>query len=137
LLPNGKVNRAALPAPEGQRQSEHPFVEPANEIERGIVDVWKDLLRVETVGAHDNFFDLGGHSLLVIQLQSRLRQKFGREITVVDLFTYPTVHALASRFGASETSDATEFDAARQRAAKQRDANRRRRPSGEAKEVAR
>jgi amino acid adenylation domain-containing protein len=137
LLPNGKVNRRGLPAPDGQRQTEEAYVAPANEIERSIADVWKELLRLGTVGVHDNFFDLGGHSLLVIQLHSRLTKKLGRTLTVLDLFVHPTIHALASKLGDAEGPAQAEFDVVRDRAAKQRDANRRRRVSSEAREVAR
>jgi acyl-CoA synthetase (AMP-forming)/AMP-acid ligase II len=139
-LPNGKVNRRALPAPEPQRQSEEPLVAPATESERIIADVWKDLLNVKAVGVHDNFFDLGGHSLLVIQLHSRLSRKLDRALTVLDLFVYPTIHALASHLAdgrADGQADLADLDVARDRAARQRDANRRRRLATEASEVAR
>jgi amino acid adenylation domain-containing protein len=127
LLPNGKVNRRALPAPDVRRQSDDGFIAPANDLERSIAAVWKDLLRIERIGIHDNFFDLGGHSLMVIQLHSRLRRKLDREeLTVVDLFMHPTIHALASKLAEDEHAGAA-FDGVRDRAAKQRDAMRRRR----------
>jgi amino acid adenylation domain-containing protein len=137
LLPNGKVNRRELPAPERQRQSDETYVAPANEIERGIAGAWKELLRLETVGVHDNFFDLGGHSLLVIQLHSRLR-KLGLDLTVLDLFVHPTIHALASKLGGDrQVEESAEFDLVRDRAAKQREAIKRRRLGSEAREVSR
>jgi aryl carrier-like protein len=136
-LPNGKVNRRALPAPEPQRQSEEPLVAPVTESERIIADVWKDLLKLTTVGVHDNFFDLGGHSLLVIQLHSRLSRKLDRTLTVLDLFVHPTIHALASHLANERVEGQADLDVARDRAARQRDANRRRRLATEASEVAR
>jgi amino acid adenylation domain-containing protein len=137
LLPNGKVNRRGLPPPEGQRQSAEAYVAPANEIERGIADVWKELLRLDTVGVHDNFFDLGGHSLLVIQLHSRLRTKLSLELTVLDLFVHPTIHALAAKLDDRNVAETVEFDLVRERAAKQREAMKRRRVSSETREVSR
>jgi amino acid adenylation domain-containing protein len=136
LLPNGKIDRRALPAPEQQRQSDETFVAPGSELEKSIASVWKELLRVESVGVHDNFFDLGGHSLLVIQAHSRLRRALGREdLTVVDLFVHPTIHALAAKLDDRPGAELVELDDVRDRAARQRDAMRRRRES-EAREVA-
>ncbi len=140
LLPNGKVNRRALPAPEPQRQSDEPFVAPVTESERIIADVWKELLNLQAVGIHDNFFDLGGHSLLVIQLHSRLSKRLGGTLTVLDLFVHPTIHALASHVADARLDDhagLADLNVARDRAARQRDANRRRRLATEATEVAR
>jgi len=138
LLPNGKVNRRVLPAPEPQRQSDEPFVAPVTESERIIADVWKDLLNLQAVGVHDNFFDLGGHSLLVIQLHSRLSKKLGGTLTVLDLFVYPTIHTLAAHVADVRVDEShVDLDVARDRGARQRDANRRRRLAAEGTEVAR
>jgi acyl transferase domain-containing protein/acyl carrier protein len=71
------------------------YVEPRNESERLIADIWQQVLGVQQVGMDDNFFDLGGHSLLMIQVQSKLREALHREISMVDLFKYPSVGALA------------------------------------------
>jgi hypothetical protein len=137
LLPNGKVNRRALPAPERQRQSSETYVAPTSDVERVIAAAWKELLRLETVGIHDNFFDLGGHSLLVIQLHSRLSRMLNRDLTVLDLFVHPTIHALAAKLFDQHDSEQGMLDVARDRAAKQRDAIKRRRLATEAREVAR
>jgi len=140
LLPNGKVDRRGLPMPEGRRQGGEAFVGASNDIERTIAEVWKELLRLDQVGIHDNFFDLGGHSLLVIQLHSRLTRRLGRSLAVLDLFVHPTIHALASKLGESAettSSGPAEFDAARDRAAKQREAMKRRRVGSESREVVR
>jgi acyl carrier protein len=64
-------------------------------MESAIARVWQELLHVQQVGLHDNFFDLGGHSLLVVQAQAALQHKLGIDLPVVRLFQYPTVHALA------------------------------------------
>jgi amino acid adenylation domain-containing protein len=97
LTPNKKVDRKALPAPQGSAGvvPAAEYQPPGNETERRIADIWRELLRVERVGVTDNFFDLGGHSLLVVQLQSRLAESLQLQVTLVELFQYPTVGALA------------------------------------------
>ncbi|GAB4190172.1 MAG: non-ribosomal peptide synthetase [Coleofasciculaceae cyanobacterium] len=96
LLPNGKVNRRALPAPEGVRPTLAAAYEaPRSEVERAIATVWRDVLHLEKVGIHDNFFDLGGHSLLIVQVHSKLREIFNSNLSVVELFQNPTISALA------------------------------------------
>jgi amino acid adenylation domain-containing protein len=96
LTPNGKVNRKVLPAPEGQRpELETAYVAPGSRQEKTIAKIWSELLGVEQVGLNDNFFDLGGNSLLVVQVQSRLREALGRDLPIVKLFRYPTIKALA------------------------------------------
>jgi amino acid adenylation domain-containing protein len=96
LTPNGKVNRKALPAPVGRRpELETAYLAPRSGQEKTIAKVWRELLGVEAVGLNDNFFDLGGNSLLVVQAQARLREALGRDLPVVKLFQYPTVKALA------------------------------------------
>ena len=64
--------------------------------ERTIAAIWQDVLGVDRIGPHDNFFDLGGHSLLLVQVQARLRDALGREIAIVEMFQYPTIRAMAS-----------------------------------------
>jgi acyl carrier protein len=96
LTPNGKVDRKGLPNPEtisGAR--EQAYAAPRSDSERTIAEIWQELLRVQQVGLHDNFFDLGGNSLLVVQAQVRLREVLGADLPVVRLFQYPTVSALA------------------------------------------
>ena len=96
LMPNGKVDRGALPEP-GQIRSEinEAFMAPRTPIEEVLVGIWGQLLRVEPVGIHDNFFDLGGHSLLATQLISRIREAFHLELSLRALFEKPTVKELA------------------------------------------
>jgi amino acid adenylation domain-containing protein len=96
LTPNGKVDRKALPAPQGMaHESSTPFVSPHNAVEGAVADIWRTILRVDRVGTNDNFFDLGGHSLLVVQLQSKLRERFQSEVSLMELFRRPTVAAIA------------------------------------------
>jgi amino acid adenylation domain-containing protein len=93
--PNGKIDRRALPAPHDERQVEDEYVAPRSGLEQRIADIWRDVLRVAEVGVHDNFFDLGGHSLLLMEVHSRLTRELGRRLPITDLFQYPTVEALA------------------------------------------
>ncbi len=95
LTPNGKLDREALPAPGARTASTSAFTPPADGLETTIANVWRELLGVERVGADDNFFDLGGHSLLVIQLQRQLRTATGCQLTVADLFRRQTVRTCA------------------------------------------
>jgi natural product biosynthesis luciferase-like monooxygenase protein len=103
LTPNGKANRQALPAPDSHRpELETAYVAPRTVLEKTIAEVWRELLGVEAAGLHDNFFDLGGNSLLVVQAQARLGEALGRNLPVVKLFQYPTIHALAGFLDKSE-----------------------------------
>jgi acyl carrier protein len=101
LTPNGKIDRRRLPEPEIQRSAlSTQFVSPRTEIERTVARVWREVLDVPEVGANDNFFDLGGHSLLIVQVHSKLGSLFDHDLSVVEMFQYPTVRALADRLGA-------------------------------------
>ena len=96
LTPNGKVSRRALPAPEGIRpELARTYVMPQTESEKLIAGVWQDVLKLDKVGIGDNFFDLGGNSLLIVRVQSKLLSIFERELSIVDLFTFPTIQQLA------------------------------------------
>ena len=93
--PAGKMDRGALPAPEPLRpELAAAYVPPKTGLERQVVQIWQEVLGIEQVGVHDNFFDLGGHSLLVVSVQSKLRELLGREISVIDMFRYPTIRSL-------------------------------------------
>ncbi len=72
-----------------------PYVAPTNEIEKKIVEIWRVLLGLESVGIHDNFFELGGQSLMAVQVISRMRQAFGMDLPLANLFEQPTVSFLA------------------------------------------
>lgn len=127
LTPNGKVDHAALPRPDGARQAAEAYVAPQTDVERRLAAIWAEVLRVERVGLDDNFFDLGGHSLLVIQLHSRLRDGFGEELSVIDLFKVPTVRSLAERLNRPPIAAEPAFDRLQDRANRQREAFQRRR----------
>jgi hypothetical protein len=94
---NGKLDRRALPAPE-RPAGGAGAAPPRNEVEARVATVWRDVLGVSAVGVHDNFFDLGGNSLLLLRVHGELRGlKDG--MRVVDLFRYPTLEALAAFLG--------------------------------------
>jgi FkbM family methyltransferase len=80
---------------ENRRREQGEWIAPQTPLESMISEIWGQVLGVERVGRHDNFFDLGGHSLLLIRVYSKLQEQLKREIAVVDLFAYPTVSALA------------------------------------------
>jgi hypothetical protein len=95
LTANGKVDRNALPAPDLSDRSTQSYDPPRGEIETALAHIWQELLQVERVGRHDNFFQLGGASLLVIKSVTRVRQVLGIELPVRAVFTAPTISALA------------------------------------------
>ena len=100
VTPNGKLDRKALPEPDQDRQGcEQTFAAPRNFVEATIAETWADILRMERVGIHENFFDLGGHSLKATQVMSRVRHSFGVDLPLRVLFEAPTVAELAARVG--------------------------------------
>ncbi|WEF35134.1 non-ribosomal peptide synthetase [Pseudoduganella chitinolytica] len=107
--PNGKLDRKALPAPDGAVFVQCAYEAPADEIERTLAQIWSDLLGVERVGRHDGFFELGGHSLLAIRLieQMRRREWF---IDIRALFAQPQLAALAQAVRAGRQSGLAEVD---------------------------
>ncbi|HET7232814.1 MAG TPA: amino acid adenylation domain-containing protein, partial [Longimicrobium sp.] len=102
LTPNGKVDRKALPAPEGDAYAAQEYAAPVGEAEAALAGIWAEVLGVERVGRHDNFFELGGHSLLAVQVISRMRQVLGVEAPLAHLFSHPTVESLSARLGEAE-----------------------------------
>jgi amino acid adenylation domain-containing protein len=110
LTPNGKVDRRALPPPGADAVAElrAVYAAPDSETEEKIAAIWQDVLGVAKVGRNDNFFDLGGHSLLLTRVHGQLRQAFDKDITMVDLFRYTTVRALAQYLTGHADSIVTE-----------------------------
>ena len=118
LTENGKVNRKALPNP--QQPAAAVYLAPRTAIQQLIAKIWQEALAVDRVGLDDNFFDLGGHSLLVARVRFTLREKLGRDIALVDFFTYPTVRTLAQRLEESAEKKPVNVTDSQMRAARQK-----------------
>jgi amino acid adenylation domain-containing protein len=105
LTPNGKIDRKSLLAPEGD-VDDTGYVAARTQIEELLCGLWSEALNVKRVGVHDSFFDLGGHSLIALQVMSRLGRRLEREVPVHLLFANPTVAALARRISELDTAEA-------------------------------
>jgi hypothetical protein len=97
LTPNGKLDRRALPAPEGDAYATREYEAPVGKVEQALAEIWAELLGVERVGRGDDFFMLGGHSILGVQMISRVRQAMGVELPLAAVFEKPVLSALADR----------------------------------------
>ncbi|MDJ0737831.1 MAG: amino acid adenylation domain-containing protein, partial [Nostocaceae cyanobacterium] len=96
LTPNGKIDRRALPVPENQPLNLTATYEaPNSELETAIAKIWQEVLHLEKAGVNDNFFDLGGNSLLMVQVNNKLREVMDCDISVVEMFQNPTIKSLA------------------------------------------
>jgi hypothetical protein len=124
LTPHGKVDYAALPAPAaGSARAEAEIF--GTDLEEQVAVVWRQVLRADHVGLDDNFFDIGGTSLLLVSVHGKLQTVLNKKIQVADLFGYTTVRALAGRLGAetansasrNSTQDRIQDQAQKQRAA--------------------
>ena len=128
LNANGKVDRKALPLPEAPGAATR--VPPAREIERAICAIWSEVLGQDGFGIHDNFFDIGGHSLLLVQVQSQIQSRLGFAVPLVDLFRHSTVASQAQRLSPAHSEEPA-MQLARDGARRQREAMlRRRRAAG-------
>ena len=93
---NGKLNRKELPRPDGRRPAlKQPYVEPTTDVERQLAEIWEEVLGVRPIGIHDNFFDLGGHSLAATRVVSRVLKKFQSDLPVNTLFHSPAIAEMA------------------------------------------
>jgi amino acid adenylation domain-containing protein len=101
---SGKVDRQALPQPDDAAAAspQESIAQPRNAMERGIAKIWQEVLGVSVVGINDNFFDLGGHSLLLARVHRRLCQDLGRNLQLVDLFRCPSIRSLAKHLSGQE-----------------------------------
>lgn len=108
LMPNGKVDRRALPEPDRDAaQAAHTYVAPRSPAESELAEIWAEVLKVEQVGIHDDFFMLGGHSLLATRIVSRIRQAFPVELPLRVLFDKPTIAELAEVIANEQASTQT------------------------------
>jgi amino acid adenylation domain-containing protein len=130
LTANGKLDRRALPEPSQHHEAASIYVPPRTELERLIAATWQEVFRVEKLSVHSNFFDLGGHSLTLVRVHSMLRNRLHKEISMIDMFRYPTINSL-SDYLSREQPVRAEFEPPRyqqiyDRAEKQKDALSRR-----------
>ncbi len=105
VTPTGKIDRQALPPPDGRRDPTATFTQPRNDVERQLVRIWKEFLVVDQVGTRDNFFDLGGNSLLAAQVFARAEERLGVRLPLATLFQAPTIEALAIAIGRGRASE--------------------------------
>ncbi|TQS28847.1 phosphopantetheine-binding protein, partial [Microbispora sp. KK1-11] len=95
---NGKLDRAALPAPTSDRAAlSDAYIAPATDLERLLADTWRHVLDLDQVGVHDNFFELGGNSLLAVEIATEAANRSGLHIDLVDVYENPTVRLLAGK----------------------------------------
>ena len=125
LTPNGKVDRLALTLRDHSiPHRETAYVPPQTEVECCIAGIWQELLRKNKIGLDDNFFDLGGHSLLLARLHSKLCQALKKDLSIVDLFKYPTVGSLSNFLIRSEAPQVS-FQRANERAQRHKESRNR------------
>ncbi|PSJ18790.1 non-ribosomal peptide synthetase [Nitrosomonas supralitoralis] len=105
LNPNGKIDRKALPSPEQYDKTD--YVPPVNELEKAIAEIWSDVLEIHPVGLQNNFFDLGGHSLLLIKVKQKLEERLNIHMAIIDLFKYTTVASLAKFVNQGDAGNAS------------------------------
>jgi amino acid adenylation domain-containing protein len=123
MTPNGKVDRRALAAYTASPIVSGAPLLPRTELERAIANIWRAVLEVEEVGATDSFFDLGGHSLLMLRVHTQLRGLLG-ELPLLDLFRHPTIESLARHLSHPEDKPSERFEEVQRRARSQRGRNR-------------
>jgi hypothetical protein len=126
LTANRKIDRRALPNPMAKDSGRGQLVMPGDRLEQTIAQVWRKVLKIEQIGVHDNFFDLGGHSLLMAQAHALLNEALSSSWPLVKIFEHPTIRSLA-RFIRNEQQEKDAFANSRDRASKQLAALRRQR----------
>jgi len=102
LNPNGKIDRGALPEPDGHAATGAEYEAPGNEIEEKLVEIWRDILNLEKIGINDSFFELGGHSLRAISLVSKIHKELNVEVPLGEIFRTPTIKGLAEHIKVQE-----------------------------------
>jgi amino acid adenylation domain-containing protein len=116
---SGKIDRRALPLEEREPEARSAYVEPKDEMELLIAGIWKRVFKVDEVSVLDNFFDLGGNSLLLVRVHDALQKAVGRPFPMLQLFTFPTIRSLAQALS-SEPSGGVSLARAQDRARKQK-----------------
>ncbi len=109
LTPNGKLDRKGLPAPDASLMQQR-YVAPETELEQQVAAIWAQVLRLPQVGLDDNFFEVGGHSLLAIQITSRVQVELGLEVPLVEVFQTETLRAYVQAAATFRAGSAEDFD---------------------------
>jgi acyl carrier protein len=108
LTPGGKIDYAVLPAPvDGLRNGRSTPEPPSNMMENKIASIWEELLSIRSIGIHENFFDIGGHSLLAAKLAARMSSELGRDVPLAKIFRSPTIAELARTVNADTSTSLT------------------------------
>ena len=97
LTPNGKIDRKALPEPDGSINSGVEYVAPDNEIQEKLARIWQEVLGIDQIGIHDNFFELGGHSLMASRVLTKINKDFQVNVFLKEIFENPTIDWLSQR----------------------------------------
>jgi hypothetical protein len=125
LTPNGKVDRKALPVPETTAAPrQQSYVAPAGSLEEMLLELWQETLGQEAIGVEDNFFDIGGHSLLVVRLHRKLAGMIEQAISLTDLYRFPTIRSLTDHL--SSNGESKELAKSKGRGARRRESLTRR-----------
>mgnify|MGYP002084264598 CR=1 FL=1 len=105
LTPNGKIDRKALPEPDARAYASKAYEAPAGEAESALASIWSEVLGIERIGRRDNFFALGGHSLMAVRVASRVQRRLGIELELGEFFDKPELMALAAVLQSAARSD--------------------------------
>jgi acyl carrier protein len=126
---NGKIDLQALSRPpEAPAESKAVYQPPQNELEQLIAGLWQEVLFVEAIDRDDNFFDLGGHSLLLMKVNLKLKHHCGKEISLVEMFKYPTIATLADFLSGQQNGDSPDsLQKIQERAANRRETSQQQR----------
>jgi acyl carrier protein len=139
MTANGKIDRNALPMPEGMGlEAEVEYVEPQTQAQRIVAAIIGEVLHVEKVGIHYNFFDMGAHSLIMVQAHAKLRKAFNKEFPLLKVFENPTVSSLA-KYLSDEKIERDSFNQGQSRGEKRKNRTRQkpvRRGKGETTSIA-
>ncbi len=128
LTPNGKVDRNALPAPESSNLTgKAEFQAPEQGLEKQLAELWQSILRIDKVGVKDNFFDLGGHSLLIVKLHAEVNKISEKAISLTDLYRFPTIQSIVNHIASGDTSENLKKSSDRAQRRREMTRNRRRR----------
>jgi acyl carrier protein len=126
LTPNGKIDTQALPElSDIQTEMAAAYLAPRNEVEHLLTKIWRETLELEQIGVNDNFFDLGGHSIAMLEIYSKVHDVFDRELSIVEMFSHPTIGLLAE-YLSGETSERSSLERSQVRAETSREATKRR-----------